>query len=146
MWMLAGSGRVPVSFLPPLPAFLSLSRSKRVKNRFFLNYCTYGYTMPWWKWGEWEHFIDWMALNGIPNLRYLLIECAFSNQEARLAEASKHMCPQILGEQLGRLRQPCEVLITHLKPGDIERTLREIEADLAAFNPGMLQNNQILTF
>lgn len=88
----------------------------------------------------------WMALNGIQNLRYLLIECAFSNQEARLAEASKHMCPQILGEQLGRLRQPCEVLITHLKPGDIERTLREIEADLAAFNPGMLQNNQILTF
>ena len=37
----------------------------RVKDRFFLNYCTYGYTMPWWKWDEWEHFIDWMALNGI---------------------------------------------------------------------------------
>lgn len=33
--------------------------------RFFLNYCTYGYTMVWWKWPEWEHFIDWMALNGI---------------------------------------------------------------------------------
>ena len=37
----------------------------KVKNRFFLNYCTYGYTMPWWKWPQWEHFIDWMALNGI---------------------------------------------------------------------------------
>jgi alpha-N-acetylglucosaminidase len=37
----------------------------RVKNRFFLNYCTFGYTMPWWNWKEWEHFIDWMALNGI---------------------------------------------------------------------------------
>lgn len=37
----------------------------RVKDRFFLNYCTYGYTMPWWDWAEWEHFIDWMALNGI---------------------------------------------------------------------------------
>lgn len=37
----------------------------RVKDRFFLNYCTFGYTMPWWKWDEWEHFIDWMALNGI---------------------------------------------------------------------------------
>lgn len=21
--------------------------------------------MPWWKWSEWEWFIDWMALNGI---------------------------------------------------------------------------------
>ena len=37
----------------------------RVPQRFFLNYCTYGYTMPWWHWKEWEHFIDWMALNGI---------------------------------------------------------------------------------
>lgn len=36
-----------------------------VENRFILNYCTYGYTMPWWTWKEWERFIDWMALNGI---------------------------------------------------------------------------------
>ena len=21
--------------------------------------------MTWWKWSDWEHFIDWMALNGI---------------------------------------------------------------------------------
>lgn len=37
----------------------------RVPDRFFLNYCTFGYTMPWWNWSQWEHFIDWMALNGI---------------------------------------------------------------------------------
>ena len=36
-----------------------------VKDRFFLNYCTFGYTMPWWKWQDWERLIDWMALNGI---------------------------------------------------------------------------------
>ena len=36
-----------------------------VPRRFFLNYCTFGYTMPWWKWEQWEHFIDWMALHGI---------------------------------------------------------------------------------
>ena len=35
------------------------------KNRFFLNYCTFGYAMTWWNWKDWEHFIDWMALNGI---------------------------------------------------------------------------------
>lgn len=43
----------------------TIRHSARVKDRFFLNYCTYGYTMPWWKWNEWEHFIDWMALNGV---------------------------------------------------------------------------------
>lgn len=37
----------------------------RVDKRFFFNYCTFGYTMPWWGWEEWEHIIDWMALNGI---------------------------------------------------------------------------------
>lgn len=37
----------------------------KVKDRFFLNYCTFGYSMNWWKWSEWEHFIDWMALNGV---------------------------------------------------------------------------------
>ncbi len=36
-----------------------------VPDRFFLNYCTFGYTMPWWKWNDWERLIDWMALNGV---------------------------------------------------------------------------------
>lgn len=35
------------------------------KSRYFLNYCTFGYSMPWWDWAQWESFIDWMALNGI---------------------------------------------------------------------------------
>lgn len=42
-----------------------IHQEARVKNRFFLNYCTFGYTMPWWGWEDWEHLIDWMALNGI---------------------------------------------------------------------------------
>lgn len=37
----------------------------RLANRFFLNYCTSGYTMPFWQWSDWERFIDWMALNGV---------------------------------------------------------------------------------
>ena len=49
--------------LPPVPQPVEIKA--RVEDRFFLNYCTYGYTMPWWQWKEWEHFIDWMALQGI---------------------------------------------------------------------------------
>lgn len=37
----------------------------KCQNRFFLNYCTFGYTMPYWKWNDWERLIDWMALNGV---------------------------------------------------------------------------------
>ena len=43
----------------------SVSRQAKCDNRFFLNYCTFGYTMPYWKWQDWERLIDWMALNVI---------------------------------------------------------------------------------
>jgi alpha-N-acetylglucosaminidase len=43
----------------------SIGLKARCNERFFLNYCTFGYTMPWWGWQEWQWFIDWMALNGI---------------------------------------------------------------------------------
>ena len=36
-----------------------------VPERFFLNYCTFGYTMPWWRFKDWERLIDWMALQGV---------------------------------------------------------------------------------
>ncbi len=32
---------------------------------FYLNYCTFSYTMPWWDWKRWEREIDFMALCGI---------------------------------------------------------------------------------
>ena len=48
----------------PLPSG-TISSIAIVPERFFLNYCTFGYTMPWWQWADWERFIDWMALNGV---------------------------------------------------------------------------------
>jgi alpha-N-acetylglucosaminidase len=33
--------------------------------RYYLNYCTFSYSMAWWDWKRWEKEIDWMALNGI---------------------------------------------------------------------------------
>ena len=35
------------------------------KQRYFLNYCCFGYSLPWWDWPQWERLIDWMALNGV---------------------------------------------------------------------------------
>ena len=56
----------PVQYPSQMPSIEEAIRVEaRTKNRFFLNYCTFGYTMPWWKWEDWEHFIDWMALNGV---------------------------------------------------------------------------------
>lgn len=53
-----------------LPAKLPIVKQKVVKEtpyslRYYLNYCTFNYTMSWWDWSRWEKEIDWMALHGI---------------------------------------------------------------------------------
>jgi ribonuclease BN (tRNA processing enzyme) len=85
----------------------------------------------------------WQQVNMIRNLRYLIIECAFSDSEKRLAIASLHLCPSMLLEELTHLQRDAEVFITHLKPGQIELTMQEIEDCIGEFRPGMLQNNQV---
>ncbi len=88
----------------------------------------------------------WREVNRITNLRYLIIETAFCNSEKDLAIASKHLCPSMLAEELSKLERPAEIYITHLKPGEIELTMREIEECAAKWRPRMLQNNQIFEF
>ena len=56
----------PIELPKTLPSISTeVTIKANVPTRFFLNYCTFGYSMTWWKWSDWEHFIDWMALNGI---------------------------------------------------------------------------------
>ena len=33
--------------------------------RYYLNYCTFNYSMSWWGWDRWQKEIDWMALHGV---------------------------------------------------------------------------------
>ncbi len=91
----------------------------------------------------------WPLLNAIDNLRYLIIETAFSNEEAALATLSRHLCPTPLHAGLTKLERDAEVYITHLKSGQVERIMREINACEALggrFKPHMLQNNQVFEF
>jgi ribonuclease BN (tRNA processing enzyme) len=85
----------------------------------------------------------WAAVNAGRQLRYLLIETAFSDGEERLARESGHLCPRLLAEELGQLVEAPEVFITHLKPGQIELTLEQIAASRGEPVPRMLQNNQV---
>lgn len=88
----------------------------------------------------------WKIVNQIGNLKYLIIETAFSNKERQLADMSRHLCPETLMEELAKLERPADVYVTHLKPGEIELTMQEIEECAGAVHPRMLQNNQILEF
>ena len=90
--------------------------------------------------------VFWPVVNKIVNLRYLIIETAFSNQEKRLAIMSKHLCPSMLGDELAKLVRDATIYISHLKPGQIELIMGEIEECAGDFKPRMLQNNQVFEF
>ena len=80
----------------------------------------------------------WPLVNEIRNLRYLIIETAFRNREHELARASKHLSPDMLAQELEKLERPVEIYITHLKPGEYEVIMEEIQTCAGKFNPQML--------
>lgn len=88
----------------------------------------------------------WEVVNGIGNLRYLIVETAFSDSERELAILSKHLCPSLLAEELQKFRGDADVFVTHLKPGEAELTMREIERSVQGRSPRMLLNNQEFEF
>lgn len=49
--------------LPHLPG--DIRRETNYAVRYALNFCTYGYTMAFWGWKEYEAFLDWLAMNGV---------------------------------------------------------------------------------
>jgi len=88
----------------------------------------------------------WDVVNKITNLRYLIIETAFCEQELKLAIASKHLCPSLLATELGKLERTAEIYITHLKPGEMEQTMQEIDRMVHAYRPRMLMQGQEFEF
>jgi ribonuclease BN (tRNA processing enzyme) len=89
----------------------------------------------------------WPIVNAIAGLRYLIIETAFSDREALRAKISRHLCPAMLASELARLDQnDVEIFVTHLKPGQADLTMAEIEASSSSFKLHRLRNEQVFEF
>ena len=88
----------------------------------------------------------WQEVNRIENLRYLIVETAFSNAERALAIRAKHLCPSLLDEQLAMLTQHAEIFITHLKPREGDMIMREINEGALRWGPKILQHQQVFEF
>jgi ribonuclease BN (tRNA processing enzyme) len=71
----------------------------------------------------------WQRLASM-NVHTLVIETAFGDDEQALAHISQHLCPAMLEEELKSLPEGegAEVLITHIKPGELDAVMREIGA------------------
>ena len=88
----------------------------------------------------------WRQVNGIKNLKYLIIESAFPNRDQDLAMTAKHLFPIQLANELTKLSIEPKVYVTHLKPSDFATTEREIKAWVAFPQPTMLEQGLVLEF
>jgi len=88
----------------------------------------------------------WKAVNGIENLKTLIIESAFPDEELELAILSKHLCPMLLAEELKQLNRFPEIFVTHAKPGQLAHIGKTIAKFTGLHRPKMLKNKQIFEF
>lgn len=58
-----GNNLAPVKLLPVVAPKLHIDAELPL--RYYLNYCTYSYSMAFWNWQQWEDEIDRMAMQGI---------------------------------------------------------------------------------
>lgn len=76
-----------------------IRRNALFQYRYFLNYCTFSYTMAFWDWPRWERELDWMALNGI-NLALAAVigqECVWQNVMRRMGQTEPEIREFIAG-------------------------------------------------
>lgn len=88
----------------------------------------------------------WPIVNGIANLKYLIIETALSDRDRELARLSKHLCPSLLAAELTKLKLTPEIYVTHLKPRESELIMQQIAVTVKERRLRMLQNNHIFEF
>lgn len=69
----------------------------------------------------------WEVLNQYSKLDLLFVESAFPNREMDLCRRAGHYCPDMLANDILKLKHKPEIYITHNKPGDEEEIFRECQ-------------------
>lgn len=85
-------------------------------------------------------------LNQLSDLRHLIVETAFPDEQHGLAMASRHLCPSMLRALLDELVVSPEVHISHLKPGFDNRIMSQIGAQTGRLRPKPLEMGRTLSF
>lgn len=68
----------------------------------------------------------WEAARGLRWLRAVILECAFPNRLDRLAEVARHMTPDLIQRELGKLPADVPIWVFHVKPQFFEETAEEL--------------------
>lgn len=76
----------------------------------------------------------WELANRNPRLKCVLLESAFPNSMAWLAERTKHLTPELMRQEYEKLDQSVPLIVVHVKPAYYE----EVTAELKALNLPLL--------
>ena len=87
----------------------------------------------------------WQLASSQPELKCVITEVSFSDDDDALARASGHMTPGILAGELKKLSKDVAVLITHTKPGHLPRIEQELRA-LNLSNVELIEQDKTYTF
>lgn len=88
----------------------------------------------------------WQAVNALPDIRYVIVECSFPSAMEGLALKTGHLTPALLTHELEQLDSRPVVLATHMKPFAKERIVEEIGALSTPHDIAILECGQIVEF
>ena len=86
----------------------------------------------------------WRRLTGM-RIAHLVIETAFSDDEQQLARISSHLCPTTLSRELAQLDGEVQVHITHIKPGEVDAVMSQIDSQTMRHSASALHGGQVFT-
>lgn len=86
----------------------------------------------------------WDFLNQLPRVDKLMIDVAFTDEQAELGRISRHFTPELLGQELAKLKHRPELLLTHHKPGFEARIAQECAAALGDWNYRHLRRGDLI--
>jgi len=87
----------------------------------------------------------WPVLNACEDLKVLVIEVSFPNEQERLASLAGHYCPSTMCRDLRLLKHKPEIWLTGMKPGEEERILAQVIESAPDENVRMLSRGTVIT-
>ena len=87
----------------------------------------------------------WPVLNACEDLKVLVIEVSFSDEQKDLATTAGHYCPSTMCRDLELLNHDPEIWLTGMKPGQEEIILGQVIAAVPDKNVRMLSRGTVIT-
>ncbi len=87
----------------------------------------------------------WPVLNACEDLKVLVIEVSFPDEQEKLATMAGHYCPSTMSRDLARLDHDPDIWLTGMKPGEEERILSQVLAAVPDKKVRMLSRGTVIT-